>query len=1021
MSVKDPLNPTLANQRDSSAFGRQEKNHPRPKASMVINECPLAFCDWEYLVCVQNEAGGQVNMFTCCDAANPMTRCDNPPCWFKGGKCPRQPAEEDEESHQRRLQRRHSPQGKLGSKDKHADFDWDWKWSEDLGYSSLFAAKRANESGGNASRNSLFSAEDLLDIDGRRLTTINFTSDQAVEERIQLMEDDETPVLARVQEAILTQEREKEWKVRAKARRELIYAQLPPNEARLARNAHDSDEAFIQDQVMELERQFSQLITRSSVLRDTICKQAIVQLTSTEPPLRFENAAFIIYLGKTRNLSDARPSLAFPDRFVVPPTAPDEPTPDNPVTAFSFIYVEYKKNIYGWSASSPPGNESNIITLIVMKASTKELDISNETEPIRVFADVSLYSSALCMYWDRFAPNTAGGGWSTQGIINDGEGCLTTHLSDIALFIDGRIPQVFSVEKAKSYYLEETIDGPENQGTNYLTIAVVGFVLLLGTILALAGYIQDEGVRERQRKEDENSENKGVKNRYHLKGDGVTEPLNVDDAIAYKHVEKRWLFLTLTFWKVVLRDHALLGALLYHQTFTRPQRILCLGVMVTGILSLNAVIYGIPNLLVQDDQFVASGIISGLVVFPLFVACIFMFSARPTLSRQRIIKRQTNFSEVQAMQSAKLEIEQKSSKMPDLPALPAPTQAPLGSTTLLSLPPPGAHLLPPKAPGPLALPAPGGMTFPATMPALPPPSLPPGMGAPMATGLPALPGLPSLPPLPVLKAGPPGSGLMALPPPPKHPSPLMRYSVLRAGLPAPGDGERQELAAPPPPPPPPGAAAIADREQTALPGAFVSDPRHQATPPDLEADEGAARELSEEAQHGAPPGTPPLPPLRGEPPMAGTMTPPRRSWHPGWLWCWHPARARWLRLYDATRRSRNTTAGPCRGHAGHTACSTQFSRQLCATDALEHTTIRSKRWRHLTWHSASRRAVPDPSSTFSKATSKFHVSSKSTSNADDETSRGRSSKLAYRVSGAPGTAKISKCVHAPTTTTSATC
>ena len=28
----------------------------------------------------------------------------------------------------------------------------------------------------------------------------------------------------------------------------------------------------------------------------------------------------------------------------------------------------------------------------------------------------TLYSSHLCMYWDRFAPDTAGGAWNTQAL-----------------------------------------------------------------------------------------------------------------------------------------------------------------------------------------------------------------------------------------------------------------------------------------------------------------------------------------------------------------------------------------------------------------------------------------------------------------------------------------------------------------------------------------------------------------------------------------------------------------------------
>ena len=41
------------------------------------------------------------------------------------------------------------------------------------------------------------------------------------------------------------------------------------------------------------------------------------------------------------------------------------------VTAFSFIFVEYTKNIYGWSDSAPPGNQTRIITLMVDPACLK--------------------------------------------------------------------------------------------------------------------------------------------------------------------------------------------------------------------------------------------------------------------------------------------------------------------------------------------------------------------------------------------------------------------------------------------------------------------------------------------------------------------------------------------------------------------------------------------------------------------------------------------------------------------------
>merc|ERR1719359_2744081 len=82
-----------------------------------------------------------------------------------------------------------------------------------------------------------------------------------------------------------------------------------------------------------------------------------------------------------------------------------------------------------------------------MKANPEiDLIVYKEKEPIRVFMDMPNPSSATCMYWNRFAPGTAGGAWSSMGMLNDGNGCLTTHLSDMGLFLDGRLPTLLMLE-----------------------------------------------------------------------------------------------------------------------------------------------------------------------------------------------------------------------------------------------------------------------------------------------------------------------------------------------------------------------------------------------------------------------------------------------------------------------------------------------------------------------------------------------------------------------------------------------
>jgi hypothetical protein len=257
--------------------------------------------------------------------------------------------------------------------------------------------------------------------------------------------------------------------------------------------------------IQEMERTYSQIITRTAVLRDTIAKAAIVQMTTSAPPMVFDTPGFVLYMAKTRNLSSVNPAFVFPEKYIMPPTAPDIPTIDNPnVFAYSYLFLEYKKNVYGWSRSSPPGNETRIITLLIMRATTTEVQIVNESYPIRVFSDMNVYSSGLCVSWDRFYPDTAGGAWNPKGLLNNGDGCLTTHLSDIGLFIDGRPAELFKVGSAASYYLDIIVDvgtkfGDKDKSIGQNSMAILGLLLLMGLILGLWGYIQDELVRDKIR------------------------------------------------------------------------------------------------------------------------------------------------------------------------------------------------------------------------------------------------------------------------------------------------------------------------------------------------------------------------------------------------------------------------------------------------------------------------------------------------------------------------------------------
>merc|ERR1719498_246046 len=78
-----PRDGYLAQQDDDSfgvvVAGRQAVNHPAPKNGFV-SECNTAYCDKKQSVCLRTEINGAYRLLVCCDAANPETVCNDPPC-----------------------------------------------------------------------------------------------------------------------------------------------------------------------------------------------------------------------------------------------------------------------------------------------------------------------------------------------------------------------------------------------------------------------------------------------------------------------------------------------------------------------------------------------------------------------------------------------------------------------------------------------------------------------------------------------------------------------------------------------------------------------------------------------------------------------------------------------------------------------------------------------------------------------------------------------------------------------------
>ncbi|CAD7924048.1 unnamed protein product [Amoebophrya sp. A120] len=547
------------------------------------------------------------------------------------------------------------------------------------------------------------------------------------------------------------------------AKSEIEYNSLDPASAAAFR-ADDASKLLAERRnQMDTRRNISQAMTRLSLYRDKLVRALIPTLVvNARQPLSFDTTSFTMDVGRQTNMSAVSSAFVFPSEFIVPNDSPPERTATNNVTALAYQFIRYKNNIYYWSPSNPKSQESAVITLLMFYADAREYPVCvagsgcNEgNEFIRVFADYQVYSSGVCLIWDRFFPDTAGGAWNGRDIINDGNGCLTLTLGDIGFFVDGRPSHIYSLTEASIFPLSRLVSR-----TKLSTFATLIILLLLNWMLVFLGYKQDEKVRSEQRQ--------GVRPyvSYHLDGDGIHTPLTCEDPIAYKFAEDRNQLFVKTFWNVMKREHLAIGPLFYHETFTRPQRLLCTMTLIQGLLALNAAVYGNPNALASADQYVISGILSALLMFPVYCVFLLLFSQRPTPVKRRMIKRRAMNRDLDLINAEKEKLIAQSSMLPASAltqlsggrgqALPIGNLAAHNENmSLLALPPPIASPSVVGRSGQLALPGPGPGGNPPAPKYPPPPGYAKALPPPQEllppiyfnkAGMPQLPALPSFEP-----------------------------------------------------------------------------------------------------------------------------------------------------------------------------------------------------------------------------------------------------------------------------------
>jgi len=792
---------------------RRAHNHPIPfEGSNVVQKCPSSFCDMPGLYCVQKEKERSL-VHTCCSAYNGKTLCNQPPCWFKGLACPLWQTSDaapagvqqgrrllDDRLRQRQEERQKARAssgakalpGARGEKKKsrqemsRSESVWfeDWKGVNAPGQN--FSLHEVSD----WDRTSAFYGwhEDVYN---RRLQYARINMSQSGAEQIVALEKDEMPMLLQARQAVKEAEYHGMDSVAEEATTEMGFYSMSERMSERLRAESVNSQVAAASFTFELARNNSQRITRLNVMRDTIAKQLIINLGRSEV-LPFPTSSFMLYIGKTTNMSNIHPAFTFPAMYQVPPDSPDNPTPDNNITGFAFEFVEYSQNIYSWAPSNPLGsNESKLVTLIVMKANSQDFLDRKAPLPIRVYADMELYSSVQCLYWDRFTRNTAGGAWSSEGIMNDGRGCITTHLSDIGIFVDGIVPLATEVIDDAARWEREIWESECiacGDSMNFVVVAVLGMVLFTNMLLIMLGYVVDE-----TRRSDPNA--KG--SRYHFDGDGLTGAMNLDDPIAYKMAGENPMPLIIgTFINVMKREHAIVSAIFYNENFTRPQRLQCFLALNSGILALNSAVHSNPGHYQDKREWFIPGVISGLMLFPVYNCFVIMFQVRPRPIKKKLIKRSTSTKEVDLIRSQRDKLAHQTAMLPApgyAKGLPPPERFVPGGTTVLNMP---APLPLPPLPGAAI----GGRMGVTGLNALPP--MPPNVPGAYATGVNAMGGQLALPALPGMTAS------MPLPPPPRYPPPPKGAQLVRPQtrmppleFPKVGPPPNPFLSLPPPPAP----------------------------------------------------------------------------------------------------------------------------------------------------------------------------------------------------------------------------
>ena len=315
------------------------------------------------------------------------------------------------------------------------------------------------------------------------------------------------------------------------------------------------------------------MFDRVNKARHEIALKLIPTLIKDQPPLIFHTDTFTLYIGKTTDMSSALPAFAFPPAFTVPKNSPDSPTSSNPVTGFSYVYVEYKADVFAWALNAPSASAaSSVVSLEVMKADPSiPLVVSPLELPFRVFAHDRIFATGSCRMFNLTAMM-----WTGVGAVNDDSGCLISQWGDVGLFIDPDVPT------PKPNWVTSSVDNevkPEFK-PNFFSTSVAASLLLVHVILILWARKLDLQTVNHPRS-------------ILLDGDGITCASTINDPIAYT-AQGSLRFHFQTFINVLERRHILTWPVKFHPIELRPFRVTLGFILVSTSLALCALLLEVP-------------------------------------------------------------------------------------------------------------------------------------------------------------------------------------------------------------------------------------------------------------------------------------------------------------------------------------------------------------------------------------------------------------------------------------------